>query len=85
MVEGVEFRPKDVIRNPGEHRIDYILMKPCDAPGEHRHEGEKWSIRLEKNERPVSTIYFSKEDAKTFLEKVKNQRGSAIFSRSLGK
>jgi hypothetical protein len=71
MVQGVEFRPKDVIRNPGEHRIDYILMKPCHASGEHRHEGEKWSIRLEKNEKPVATIYFSKEDAKTFLEKVK--------------
>ncbi|MGA9150239.1 MAG: hypothetical protein WBZ36_06660 [Candidatus Nitrosopolaris sp.] len=70
-LEGVEFRPKNVIRNPGDHRIDYILMKPGHAPGEHRGEGEKWLIRLEKNEKTVATIYFSKEDAKTFMEKVK--------------
>jgi hypothetical protein len=31
----------------------------------------KWFIRLEKNEKTVATIYFSKEDAKTFMEKVK--------------
>ena len=46
-------------------------MKPGHAPGEHRGEGEKWFIRLEKNEKTVATIYFSKEDAKAFMEKVK--------------
>jgi hypothetical protein len=30
--EGVEFRPKNVIRNPGDHHIDYILMKLGHAP-----------------------------------------------------
>jgi hypothetical protein len=48
-LEGVEFRPKNVIRNQGDHRIDDILMKPGDSPGEHRGEGDKWSIRPEKS------------------------------------
>jgi hypothetical protein len=63
--------PNNVIRNQGDHRIDYILMNQAMYPEDIRGEGEKWFIRLEKNEKTVATIYFSKEDAKTFMEKVK--------------
>jgi hypothetical protein len=71
-LEGVEFRPNNVIRNQGDHRIDYILMNQAMHPENRgRGQGEKWFIRLEKNEKTVATIYFSKEDAKTFMEKVK--------------
>ena len=44
-LEGVEFRPNNVIRNQGDHRIDYILMNqamyPEDIRGEVVHKARK--------------------------------------------
>lgn len=69
-VKSADFYPKnEVICNPRNNPIDYVLMEESSIPG--RGEEKRWCIQFHSGNQQAATIYFDEEDAKTFREKVK--------------
>src|SRR5215469_3125088 len=58
---GKVFNPKNIILNPGEHRIDHILT----GFPQYKRKG-RWHILLDNGLIRLAEIYFSQEDADTF-------------------